>query len=268
MIPTPKLSPTLQVSHPSLLTLYQGVYVHSYPPLHYAPAFFRQWEVVDMLLEMPVILEIELQNECDILADENFVDLRELKYGNELETKLELEKGRSWSEYGSCIIWQDIPYDWVRRIHFPYDEFVTNPEKAEEITKKIVKTKAQNHFVVPLQESGVHDLPPMGSIASAEDIYFEFNEDKECVESRLEACIALSDPEPLLQQLPQLESLWADLWLEQCLDASEIWQQNVHRQAQFYVGSGFGCPCCEPGGFSMTTSSMGGSEGGFSMTTR
>ena len=47
-----------------------------------------------MLLEMPIILEIELQNECDILADENFVDLSELKYGNELETKLELEKGR------------------------------------------------------------------------------------------------------------------------------------------------------------------------------
>ena len=41
-----------------------------------------------MLLEMPVVFEATLQKDCEYIADDNFVNLKDCKYGTDVEKAL------------------------------------------------------------------------------------------------------------------------------------------------------------------------------------
>ena len=67
---------------------------------------------------IPIVLNIELEEDCEYIADEDFVPLRgdgAIEPGD----LVSLAEG-VWEQYGSAVISRSIPVSWIRSFEFPY----------------------------------------------------------------------------------------------------------------------------------------------------
>ena len=67
---------------------------------------------------IPIVLNIELEEDCEYIADEDFVPLRE-DGAIEPGDLVSLAEG-VWEQYRSAVVCRSIPVSWIRSFEFPY----------------------------------------------------------------------------------------------------------------------------------------------------
>ena len=69
-------------------------------------------------LTIPIVLNIELEEDCEYIADEDFVPFRE-DGAIEPGDLVSLAEG-VWEQYRSAVVCRSIPVSWIRSFEFPY----------------------------------------------------------------------------------------------------------------------------------------------------
>lgn len=72
----------------------------------------------DSVPTIPIVLNIELAEDCEYVADEDFVPVRR---GGIIELSDLVSRAEAvWEQYGSAVVSRSIPASWIRSFEFPY----------------------------------------------------------------------------------------------------------------------------------------------------
>jgi hypothetical protein len=86
------------------------------------PQSFTTLTIPDLLITLPVVLTIRLEEDCTLYADEDFVDNGKVPFDEKIpEQKLVSEAETVWNNYQTGCVIRDggIPPNWIKEIEYP-----------------------------------------------------------------------------------------------------------------------------------------------------
>lgn len=85
-----------------------------------SPEKLRTLDLTNVPVTLPVILNIELMEDCEVLADEDFVYDGNYPINSRVPHELLInEASYVWDNWKSGLIKKNIPSDWVKEIEYP-----------------------------------------------------------------------------------------------------------------------------------------------------